>query len=360
MTQDVALLKSVPIFAELAEDQRAALAVELEEVAISAGDYLCEYGDPGDSMFIVREGTLEVSIRNDTGEEIVLEECGPGGFIGEISLLDPGPRTASLRAVSDVEALVLSREHLDHFLRERPDAAAAMLSIMGRRLRRAGEKLRHTATRNVNVEAEDLRTPVQKGADWIAEFAGSIAFVVLHAIFFTVWLAWNSIPGIWHFDTEGFPLLTMIVSLEAIFLSTFVLLSANRQAEKDRVRGDIEYDVNLKAEQEVAHLHVKLDRLHAEVLERLGDTAPRAAPVPPPLWARISALAGRTLATAGGHAFRVLEVTEDEVRYLPTRARRPRTIPRSRLEGKPAPRAEPADRDAPYVAAILANAAVAP
>jgi uncharacterized membrane protein len=146
-----------------------------------------------------------------------------------------------------------------------------LLAAMGRRLRATADRLRHTASRNVNEETEDRRTLVQKSADWIAEFSGSIPFLFIHVVLFTLWLGINTmpIPGFTPFDPYPFGLLTLCVSLEAIFLSVFVLLSQNRQAAKDRVRSDIEYDVNLKAELEVAHLHEKVDRLTSEMLAGL-------------------------------------------------------------------------------------------
>jgi uncharacterized membrane protein len=114
---------------------------------------------------------------------------------------------------------------------------------------------------------------VQKGADWIAEFAGSITFLMLHVVWFGLWLLLNSVkfPGIPQWDPFPFGFLTLTVSLEAIFLSVFVLLSQNRQAAKDRVRSDIEYDVNLKAELEIVNLHEKMDRLTADVLKHLEE-----------------------------------------------------------------------------------------
>jgi uncharacterized membrane protein len=96
-------------------------------------------------------------------------------------------------------------------------------------------------------------------------------FLLINTLWFTVWIAINTLPlGIQAFDPFPFGLLTMIVSLEAIFLSCFVLISQNRQAEKDHVRSDIEYEVNIKAELEVAHLHEKTDRLHEDMLERFA------------------------------------------------------------------------------------------
>jgi uncharacterized membrane protein len=118
---------------------------------------------------------------------------------------------------------------------------------------------------------EEHSTPLQKVADWIAWFSGSMPFLMLNAGWFIVWILLNTTHlGIPQFDPFPFGLLTMIVSLEAIFLSCFVLVSQNRQAEKDRVRSDIEYEVNIKAELEVMHLHEKTDRIYENMLARFA------------------------------------------------------------------------------------------
>jgi CRP/FNR family cyclic AMP-dependent transcriptional regulator len=267
------LLAEVPFFQLLDDEERNFLAGELDVVRFREGEMVFSYGDPGDSMYVIRTGVVEVFFKDDTGGRIVLETAREGDFFGELSLLDNGPRTASVVATRDVEALRVDRNDLDHLLRLHPEAALNLLTAMGRRMRVTAELLRHTASRNVNDEIEDKRTTVQKMADWIAEFSGSIAFLAIHMVLFSAWILLNvgsGIPGIPMFDPFPFGLLTMAVSLEAIFLSVFVLLSQNRQAAKDRVRSDIEYDVNLKAELEIAHLHEKMDRLTSEILARLG------------------------------------------------------------------------------------------
>jgi CRP/FNR family cyclic AMP-dependent transcriptional regulator len=269
---DTDLLGGVPIFHGLSPQFRADLAATLEVVRVPAGQKLFSYGDPGDSMYIVRAGEAEVFFRNDTGERVVLETPGPGAFFGEISLLDGGPRTASVEATRDLELLKLDRQHLAQFLQSHPAAALSLLGVMGGRLRVTDDRLRHTATRNVNDEEDDTRTVVMKVADWIAEFSGSIPFLGLHVLWFFIWIGWNQVAEKFHarpFDPFPYGLLTMAVSLEAIFLSVFVLLSQNRQVAKDRIRSDIEYDVNLKAELEIAHLHEKFDHLRSELLGRL-------------------------------------------------------------------------------------------
>jgi CRP/FNR family transcriptional regulator, cyclic AMP receptor protein len=271
MSAEADLLKEVPLFQLLDDNERSLLASQLNVVRFAAGETIFNYGDPGDAIYLISSGEVEVFFKNDTGERIVLEVATRGDFFGELSMLDKGTRTASVIATQDTQTLQLKHADLEKFLQLRPQAAMDLLAAMSRRHRETVDRLRHTATRNVNLETEDKRTLVQKAADWIAEFAGSIPFLLIHVAVFAFWLTvnWVHVPGIPQFDPYPFGFLTLAVSLEAIFLSVFVLLSQNRQAAKDRVHADIEYDVNLKAELEIAHLHEKLDRLTGEVLLRL-------------------------------------------------------------------------------------------
>jgi CRP/FNR family cyclic AMP-dependent transcriptional regulator len=271
-----ALLAEVPIFQLLNDEERRLLAEDLHVVRFAAGELIFSTGDPGDSLYVIRAGVVEAFFKDDTGARIILETSRAGDFFGELSLLDSGPRTASVIAIQDVEALRVDRHDLDHLLRLHPEAAMELLTAMGRRMRVTAELLRHTASRNVNQAIEDRRTSIQKAADWIAAASGSITFLLLHCGLFFGWISANVgwFAGVPIFDPYPFGLLTMAVSLEAIILSVFVLLSQNRQVAKDRVRSDIEYDVNLKSELEIAHLHEKLDRLTFEMLSRLGKNEP--------------------------------------------------------------------------------------
>jgi uncharacterized membrane protein len=275
MPTDAALLAGVPFFQYLDDEEREVLAQQLDAVSLPAGQLVFQVNDPGGTMFVIRTGSVEVFFKDDTGERIVLETPGPGEVFGELSFLDGGGRSASVVVVEDLEALAVDRDDLEHLFRIHPEAGLDVITAMGNRLRRTVQLLRHTASRNVNLEVEDRRSKVEKAADWIAAFSGSIAFLMIHIVVFAVWILLNVdwLPG-WKppmFDPFPFGLLTMVVSLEAIILSVFVLLSQNRQASKERIRGDIEYEVNLKAELEIAHLHEKMDRLHEEALGRLDE-----------------------------------------------------------------------------------------
>lgn len=275
MAADAALLAGVPFFQYLDADERAVLARHLDEVCVPAGQLVFQTNDPGGTLFVIRKGAVEVFLTDATGERVVLETPGAGEVFGEISFLDGGSRTASVLVIEDLDALAVDRDDLSHLFRAHPEAGLDIIAAMGKRLRRSVELLRNTASRNVNAEMADRRTAVERAADWIAAFSGSITFLMLHVVFFAAWIGLNTnwLPG-WKppmFDPFPFGLLTMVVSLEAIILSVFVLLSQNRQVAKDRIRGDIEYEVNLKAELEIAQLHEKMDRLHVEALRRLEE-----------------------------------------------------------------------------------------
>lgn len=267
------ILGEVPFFSLLDETERAALAANVDEKRILQGTLIFQQNDPGGSLFIVRSGVVEIWIKKTTGEKMILETARVGDFFGEISLLDGGPRTACATVLEDADLIVVDRHDLDELFRLKPAAAMDLLSATGRRLRETNRLLRQAAAKDINEETEDHRSRIERAADWVTEFSGSIPFLVIHILLFTVWIALNvaplshSAPG--GFDPFPFGLLTMCVSLEAIILSVLVMLSQNRQVARDRIRNDIEYQVNVSAEAKVAHLHEKVDRLHEETLLRL-------------------------------------------------------------------------------------------
>ncbi len=267
------ILGEVPFFALLDENERSALAERVDHVTFAKGHDLFKTGEPGGSLFIVRSGAVELWFKKDSGEKVTVETARAHDFFGEISLLDGGPRTANATCIEAVEMIVVTREDLDELFRLKPAAAMDLLSATGRRLRETNRLLRMAAAKDINEETEDNRSTVERAADWVTEFSGSITFLVLHLVWFVVWIGLNVPPlessSIGSFDPFPFGLLTMCVSLEAIILSVLVMLSQNRQVARDRIRNEIEYQVNVSAEAKVAHLHEKVDRLQEEVLVRL-------------------------------------------------------------------------------------------
>ena len=271
MPCDAGMLAKNELFEQLTEEDRAQLALVVDRRELPAGTTLFQAGEPGESLFVVSRGEVELFIKDTAGQKIVLTVARDGAIFGELALLDRGARTATAIALVDTELLELDRDDLLLLFQKTPEAAVRLLAAVGHMTRKADELLQTRVSRNVNIEVEENLSTLQKIADWIAWFSGSMPFLLINAIWFGAWIIVNTFRlGIPAFDPYPFGLLTMMVSLEAIFLSCFVLISQNRQAEKDHVRSDVEYEVNIKAELEVAHLHEKTDRIYTEMLERFA------------------------------------------------------------------------------------------
>jgi CRP/FNR family cyclic AMP-dependent transcriptional regulator len=233
----------------------------MQECVFVPGQVIIREGEPGDSFHVITQGRIQIVTVDAGGKELVLDEAGAGGWFGELSMLTGDPRSARVRAADDVRTLSLSRDEFEKFLMKHPKAAIEVLAVIGKRLARADQLLRNTASRNVNVVMEQKATRWQRSADTIAEVSASQAFVLSHLVWFGGWIVYNLIRGPNGYDPYPFGLLTMVVSLEAIFLSIFVLVSQNRSGEKDRLSADIDHEVNMKAEAQTQLILKRLDDL---------------------------------------------------------------------------------------------------
>ncbi len=270
MACDASLLAGIHFFDLLNEDDRKALANVIDSVTLKDGDTLFHAGEPGDALYIVRAGEIELYIKDTAGQKIVLNVAQEGDFFGELALLDEGPRTATAAALADSQLLALGRDDLILLFQKNPDAALHMLASLGRMTRKADELLRTRVSRNLNVEEEEHSTLGQRIADKVAQFGGSWTFIIFFGVFLVGWIATMAYAGPGAFDPFPFILLNLALSMVAAMQAPVIMMSQNRQSSKDRLKADLDYEVNLKAELEVAHLHEKTDRLYETVVERLA------------------------------------------------------------------------------------------
>src|SRR5215471_5995584 len=262
MSTDVAMLAEVPIFELLDDSERVGLAKRMDCRDFKAGAVIFDYGDPGGEIFIVRSGRVEVYVENQEGERIVVAENERGDVLGELSFLDGGHRTATAVAREDTQVLTMHRDRLLEFIDKHPHAAIDLLTVVGRRLRATDELLRTHVSRNVNVELEEQMTLGQRVADRVASFGGSWTFIIIFGVVMLIWVTLNSAAlFVRHFDPYPYILLNLFLSMVAAIQAPVIMMSQNRQAAKDRLQADQDYQVNLKAELEVAQLHRKLDHL---------------------------------------------------------------------------------------------------
>jgi len=268
MSTTVAMIGEVPIFTLLDDEEREALAEMMNAREFNQGQMIFHYGDPGGEIFILRSGRVELFVENTEGEKIVLSENEPGDVIGELSFLDGGPRTETAVASEDTHMLVLDRARLLDFIDKHPHAAMDVLTVIGRRLRATDELLRTQVSRNPNVEEEEMLTFGQRIADKVASFGGSWTFILLFAAVLAVWVVINSTALLArHFDPYPYILLNLFLSMLAAIQAPVIMMSQNRQTSKDRLKSDLDFQVNLKAEMEVAHLHRKVDHIYERLEE---------------------------------------------------------------------------------------------
>ncbi len=257
MTTDT--LRQVPLFESLDNEAAEELCELMETRDCEAHKILFRAGDVGDAMYVIEQGKVRISVLTADGRELTLTELGQGEFFGEMALLDGQPRSANATTVAQSRLAVLSREHLHSFLASNPKFALEMLTAMGNRLRRTDQLLRRLATRNVNVEEAARLTLADRAADLIAEFGGSWKFILAALVFFNFWMLVNTwILATRAFDPAPFLLLSTALNMLAALQAPIIMMSQNRQSHKDRLRADLDYQVNLKNELALVEI---LDRL---------------------------------------------------------------------------------------------------
>ena len=248
---NVETLRQVPLFESLDDEAAHELCELLDSLDCKSGEVLFRAGHEGDAMYIIEEGKVRIFVRAKDGHEVTLTELQRGDFFGEMALLEGKPRSADARVAEDARLAVLSREHFLSFTRSNPNVALEMLTALANRLRQTDELLRHTATRNVNVEEAARFTLADRASDLIAEFGGSWKFIIAAVVFVNVWVwinMWLAWMGKINFDPYPFLLLSTAINVLSVLQAPIILMSQNRQANKDRLRAEIDYQVNLKNE----------------------------------------------------------------------------------------------------------------
>ena len=265
-------LRQVPLFESLDNEAAGELCNLLNSLDRKAGAVLFRAGDEGDAMYLIERGKVRICVRTTQGHELTLTELGRGDFFGEMALLDGQRRSADAVVAEDARLAVLSREHFLSFVRSSPNLALELLTALANRLRHTDELLRHSATRNVNVEEAAQLTLADRAADLIAEFGGSWKFIISAVLFFNVWVLINS----WLLENRGFDaypylLLSTVINMLAVLQAPIILMSQNRQAHKDRLRAEIDYQINLKNELALNEIIERLKALERDYLQLTSD-----------------------------------------------------------------------------------------
>jgi len=268
-------LRSVPLFGSLDDHAATELRALLTVEDIPSGQQLFRKGDGGDAMYLIESGRVRISITDQDAQEVTLADLAQGDFFGEMALIDGRKRSADARVVEDARLAILSRPSFLTFVRANPDVALEMLSALSERLRRTDELLRSRVSRNVNEEQALRLTVADRAADLIAEFGGSWKFIGASIGLIILWIIFNSYILFKGFDPVPYQMLNLVLAVIAGMQAPIIMMSQNRQGQKDRLRADLDYRVNLKNELSLAEVLRRLDVLESERLPKLfeGQTA---------------------------------------------------------------------------------------
>jgi len=264
-------LRSVPLFASLDDDAARDLRSLLSDKRVPQNTRLFRQGDKGDAMYLIESGRVRISIHDADDQEVILAELAQGDFFGEMSIIDGRQRSADANVIDDAQLAILSRDAFLKFVRGNPDVALEMLSALTDRLRRTDELLRSRVSRNVNEEQEARLTVADRAADLIAEFGGSWKFIILSIALIIIWIIFNTFILVRGFDPAPYAMLNLVLAVIAGMQAPIIMMSQNRQGEKDRLRADLDYQVNLKNELSLAEVLRRLDVLESERLPKLID-----------------------------------------------------------------------------------------
>jgi uncharacterized membrane protein len=270
MPADPELLKSVPFFQTLDHEERAAVAALMHEERIAAGTTIFRENDPGGVLYIIAGGRVELSVIGEDRKKVVVDILEPGEFFGEVSLLDGGGRSATAAAAEGLDVFCLEREPFLGLLRRRPEVALDVLAAFAKRFRKTDELLRRRVP-NPNEVVEESETFGERVADGVARFGGSWGFIFCFGSVLVVWVLLNTVLllGRSHepFDPYPFILLNLFLSMLAAIQAPVIMMSQNRQDTRDRIRSELDYQVNLRAEAGIMQLHEKFDELRREILK---------------------------------------------------------------------------------------------
>lgn len=272
MSADPDLLASVSFLHTLDDAERAAVATLMQAVRLPAGTTLFREGDPGGVFYLIQSGRVELWVQDDRRVKLVVDVLEPGEFFGELSLLDGAPRSTSATALTDLELFSLAREPFMDLLRRRSEVALDVLVALSRRLRKADDLVRRQV-RNANEVVQEQETWGDRLADGVARFGGSWRFIGAFGAFLGTWVLINTAVAAWRahandtFDPYPFILLNLILSMLAAIQAPVIMMSQNRQDAKDRIRAELDYQVNVRSEAGIERLHEKLDQLEARLAQ---------------------------------------------------------------------------------------------
>ena len=260
-------LRQIPLFALLDDDEMAVLAAQVEIKKFAPRQRIYKIGEPGKHAYVMMSGMVRVTTVDEDHQEVLVDSPSHGDFFGFASMLDDTPHQTTALAMEETVCLEVSRDDIAVLLQRKPMAGMDMLTVVSRQFHASQQLVRVRASRNANEVIEEEMSFGDRVADSVARFGGSWTFIILFGVVLFLYATTNTVLQGRAWDPYPFILLNLFLSMLAAIQAPVIMMSQNRQDTKDRVRGELDYDVNLRAEAEIQRLSNKLNLLN----EKIGD-----------------------------------------------------------------------------------------
>jgi uncharacterized membrane protein len=264
------VLKSVPLFSMLDDDETAVLADQVELKNFAPRERIYKTGDSGGTAYVMISGKVRLTTIDQDQQEVVVDEPGTHEFFGFASMLEGTPHQTTAIALEETKCLEVSRDDIAILIERKPHAGMDLLTTLGRQFHSAQQLVRTRANRNPNDMIEEETTMGERIADSVARFGGSWTFIIAFGVFMIVYTFVNVVLRLKAWDPYPFILLNLFLSMLAAIQAPVIMMSQNRQDTKDRLRGELDFDVNRRAESEIQALSRKLNLLD-EKIDDMGD-----------------------------------------------------------------------------------------
>ncbi len=255
-------LRDLPLFSLLDDDELAVIAAQVEITHFAARQRIYKVGEPGTHAYIVLDGRVQVTTVDEDGQDVLIATPEHGELFAFASMLEQSPHHTTAVALEDSTCLEVDRNDITVLLSKKPMAGLDMMTVMARQFHASQELIRLRAARNANVVIEEEETRGEKIADHVASFGGSWTFIIAFAVVLTIYTATNVVLRGKAWDPYPFILLNLFLSMLAAIQAPVIMMSQNRQDKKDRLRSELDFDVNVRAESEIQALSRRLVELH--------------------------------------------------------------------------------------------------
>lgn len=261
------VLKNVPLFALLDDEETAVLAGQVEVRTFAPRQRIYKMGDAGGRAYVLVSGNIQVTTVDEDGQEVIVDQPAPGEFFGFASMLDETAHQTSALALEETVCIEVDRHDITVLLERKPLAGMDMLAVLGRQFHASQQLVRRRSSRNPNEIIEEEETVGERIADGVARFGGSWTFIIAFGLVLAVYTYLNVSLGRGAWDPYPFILLNLFLSMLAAIQAPIIMMSQNRQDKKDRLRSELDYEVNRRAEAEIQGLARKLNLLADKTID---------------------------------------------------------------------------------------------